>query len=60
MAWLGLSQQPKIEKLQQRLHFQLSGQHMPKDKQGSSDEQLQYLRMVFAKKNILIIMDDVW
>jgi hypothetical protein len=60
MAWIGLSQRPKIERLQRRLHFQLTGQHMPKDKEDSSKEQLQYLQNIFEKKNILVIIDDCW
>jgi hypothetical protein len=60
MAWIGLSHRPKIERLQRRLHFQLTGQHMPKDKEGSSEEQIQYLQNQFEKKNILVIIDDCW
>ena len=60
VAFIGLSQRPKIERLQRRLHFQLSGQQMPKDKEGSSEEQLQYLQSMFEKKQIIVIIDDCW
>ena len=52
------SQKPKLRALQRHLFFQLKTEQMPKDKQGSAEEQLQHLVNICANKNLLIIIDE--
>ena len=51
------SQKPKVKRLQRRLHYQLKHEHMPKEKEGTAEEQQQYLQSVFIGKNVLICID---
>ena len=51
------SQKPKIKRLQRKLHFQLLQEHLPTGKEGTAEEQLQFLRSVFIGKTILICID---
>ena len=38
IAWIGLSQTPRLKSLQRRLYFQLTKEQMPSDKGGSEEE----------------------
>jgi hypothetical protein len=57
IAWLTLSQKPKLRGLQRRLHFQILKDQFPKGKQGSAQEQHQYLMDALATKTVLIVLD---
>jgi hypothetical protein len=57
IAWLSLSQKPKLRALQRRLHFQLLREHLPKKKQGSAQDQHQYLTGELKTKVVLIVLD---
>ena len=38
IAWIGLSQTPRLKSLQRRLYFQLTKEQMPGDAGGSEEE----------------------
>jgi hypothetical protein len=57
LFYIPQSQKPKVKRLQRRLHYQLKHEHMPKEKEGSAEEQQQYLQSVFISKNALICID---
>jgi hypothetical protein len=56
IAWIGMNQQPKIRRLQRKLHFQLFQEHFPTE--GSEQEQHMHLESALKKKTVLIILDD--
>jgi hypothetical protein len=54
------SQRPAIAALQQRLYFQLTKDHMPKEHVGSADDQQMCLVKYAVGKVLLICIDDCW
>jgi hypothetical protein len=57
IAWIAMSQKPKIRHLQRRMHFQLLREHLPKDKHGLEGEQHLYIAQALKNSTILIVID---
>ena len=57
MFYIPQSQTPKVKRIQRSLHYQLKHEHMPKEREGTVEEQQQHLQSVFIGKNVLICID---
>jgi hypothetical protein len=57
IAWVGLNQKPLLQNLQKRLYYQIMTENMPKDQQGSIEDQHQVLQNAFRNKKVLIVLD---
>ena len=51
------SQKPKMRGLQRRMFQQLTQKRYPKDEEGSTEEQQQFLATSFLNKTVLLIID---
>ena len=60
IAWLNMSQKPDLLQLQQTLYAQLSGSKISSKAHDSVELQLRELRVVCAKRVVLITLDGAF
>lgn len=58
IVWVTLGQTPNLDKCQSIVFLQLTGQEMSRELTAA--EILQSLQQAFAKKTVLLVLDDVW
>eukprot|EP01051_Picozoa_sp_SAG22_P002544 SAG22_NODE_115_length_19315_cov_10.458368_5_plen_1113_part_00 len=58
IGWCPLGQSPNIERLQEMLHLQLTGEEL--DSEASTEQRQEKLTQAMAGKNLLLVLDDLW